>query len=210
MAETKLGMVIDLALCTGCNACAVACKLENDVPLGSFNTWVESWDVEMDGRVKRSNLPQLCNHCDNAPCVTACPTGASYVAEDGTVQITQEECIGCQACIQACPYGARYYIEETSTVGKCTFCHHRTTNGLLPACVSTCVMSARMFGDLTDPESDVSRRIAEAGDDVAVLQPETGTEPCVCYIGLATALNAQRVSGIQRGGNMVVPYEGRG
>ena len=87
MSEKRLGMLIDLALCIGCNACVVACKMENDVPLGCFNTWVESWDVEDGERTRRANVPKQCNHCENSPCVKVCPTGASYVADDGTVQI---------------------------------------------------------------------------------------------------------------------------
>ena len=86
--EKRLGMLIDLTLCIGCNACAVACKEENDVPVGCFNVWVESWDVDRgDGYTCRTNLPKQCNHCDNPSCVQVCPTGASYIEEDGTVQI---------------------------------------------------------------------------------------------------------------------------
>ena len=93
MNEKKLGMLIDLSLCIGCNACTVACKRENDVPLGAFNTWIESFDVERpDGRIARANVPKQCNHCADAPCVKVCPTGASYRAEDGTVQIDQDRC----------------------------------------------------------------------------------------------------------------------
>ena len=90
MSEKRLGMLIDLALCIGCNACVVACKMENDVPLGCFNTWVESWDVEDGERTRRANVPKQCNHCENPQCVKVCPTGASYVADDGTVQIDAE------------------------------------------------------------------------------------------------------------------------
>ena len=86
--EKRLGMLIDLTLCIGCNACAVACKEENDVPVGCFNVWVESWDVDRgDGYTCRTNLPKKCNHCDNPSCVQVCPTGASYIEEDVTVQI---------------------------------------------------------------------------------------------------------------------------
>lgn len=209
MAERKLGMVIDLALCTGCNACVVACKLENDVPFGAFNTWVESWDAERDGRTRRANLPQLCNHCENAPCVANCPTGASYKADDGTVQVDIENCIGCKACISACPYEARYFVESESVVGKCTFCHQRSSSGLLPACTSTCITSARIFGDLNDPDSDVAKRLAECESEASVLLPEKSTEPHVYYIGYENMISQTRVSGIQKGGNTTTPYEGR-
>ena len=112
MNEKKLGMLIDLSLCIGCNACTVACKRENDVPLGAFNTWIESFDVERpDGRIARANVPKQCNHCADAPCVKVCPTGASYRAEDGTVQIDPDKCIGCKYCMAACPYQVRYQVE---------------------------------------------------------------------------------------------------
>ena len=149
MNEKKLGMLIDLSLCIGCNACTVACKRENDVPLGAFNTWIESFDVERpDGRIARANVPKQCNHCADAPCVKVCPTGASYRAEDGTVQIDKDKCIGCQFCAMACPYGVRYLNEEERVVEKCTLCQQRTAQGELPQCVAQCGARARFFGDL--------------------------------------------------------------
>ena len=211
--NARFGMLIDLSLCIGCNACAVACKEENDVPTGSdcFNVWVESWDVDRgDGYSARVNLPKQCNHCANPVCVAACPTGASYVEEtDGTVQVTAESCIGCGACVSACPYGARWMDVESNTARKCTFCHHRSSNGLLPACVSTCVSKARVFGDLNDPESDISKRLAAGGDNVAVLLPEEGLEPSVRYVGLDAILAMERTSAVHKGGNVLVAYEGR-
>ena len=209
MSDKKYGMLIDLSLCIGCNACAVACRLENQPPRGCFNTWIESWDVERsDGYTARVNIPKQCNHCDNPSCVSVCPTGASYKAEDGTVQIDESKCSGCKYCMAACPYGARYSIPDTGVVGKCTYCAHRTENGLLPACVSTCVTSARLFGDLNDPESDISKAIAERGG-ADYLHSDLGQEPTLCYFGLEEAQAAPRLSAIHRGGNVVVPYEGR-
>ena len=149
MSERKLGMLIDLSLCIGCNACTVACKRENDVPLGAFNTWIESFDVERpDGRIARANVPKQCNHCADAPCVRVCPTGAIYRAEDGTVQIDKDKCIGCQFCAMACPYGVRYLNQTERVVEKCTLCEQRTSQGELPQCVAQCGARARFFGDL--------------------------------------------------------------
>ena len=210
MSEKRLGMLIDLGVCIGCNACTVACKQENEPPLTKFNTWVESWDAEAeDGRVTRANLPKLCNHCENPACVSVCPTGASYQADDGTVQIDQDKCIGCKYCMAACPYGVRYMVEESGDVSKCTFCHHRTTEGLLPACVSTCVTTSRMFGDLNDPDSDISKKLAEAGTKAKGLMEDLGMEPRVYYIGLDETLAAKPVSAVHKGGNVIAPYEGR-
>ena len=208
MSERRLGMVVDLALCIGCNACAVACKQENDVPLTKFNTWVESWDVDDGGRIRRANLPKLCNHCANPACVHVCPTGASYVDADGSVQIDTGKCIGCKYCMAACPYGVRYLVEETGDVHKCTFCHHRSSNGLLPACVGTCVTKARVFGDLNDPDSDVSKLLAEAGGG-EVLLADMGMEPSVRYVDLEETMALKRVSAVHKGGNVLTPYEGR-
>lgn len=209
MSDMRLGMLIDLASCIGCNACAVACKLENDVPLTHFNTWIESWDTNADGDVRRANLPKLCNHCEHPACVEVCPTRASYVADDGTVQIDHDKCIGCKFCMAACPYGVRYLVEETGEVDKCTFCHHRTANGLLPACVSTCVGKSRVFGDLNDPESDISQRLRNAADSTSVLLADMEQGPQVYYVGLDEMMSAERVSAVHKGGKVKTPFEGR-
>ncbi len=204
--EKRYGMLIDLSACIGCNACAVACKQENDVPLGNFNTWVESWDVTVDGRTYRANMPKLCNHCEDAPCVKVCPTGASFKTEEGVVLVDADKCIGCKYCMAACPYQVRW-VNDAGEVDKCTFCYHRTSNGLLPACVSTCVTRARYFGDLNDPESDISKKIAELGSEG--LYPDLGLNPSVTYVGLSETLDAPVSSAIHRGGNVAKKYEGR-
>ena len=161
MSEKKLGMLIDLALCIGCNACVVACKYENGVPADKFNTWIESFDVERpDGRIARANVPKQCNHCEDAPCVRVCPTGASYKAEDGTVQVDPEKCIGCKYCMAACPYGARIQIKKTGVIEKCRFCWYEGEPGNPPRCVGTCISGARLFGDLDDPQSEICQEIA--------------------------------------------------
>ena len=202
MSDKRLGMLIDLSVCIGCNACTVACRQENETPLTKFNTWVESWDAGIDGRVTRANLPKLCTHCANPACVKVCPTGASYQAEDGTVQVDPERCIGCKYCMAACPYQVRYQL-ESGEVDKCTFCHHRTTEGLLPACVSTCVTTSRMFGDLNDPDSDISKKLAAAGDKAKGLMEDRGMEPRVYYIGLDETLGAEQLSAVHKGGNVL-------
>ena len=156
----RFGMLIDLSLCIGCNACAVACKQENGVPLTKFNTWVESWDVGTGEQARRANQPKLCNHCADAPCVKVCPTGASYRTEDGVVLVDSEKCIGCKYCMAACPYGARIQIKKTGVIEKCRFCWYEGEPGNPPRCVGTCISGARLFGDLDDPQSEICQEIA--------------------------------------------------
>lgn len=207
MSEKKLGMLIDLSLCIGCNACTVACKMENDVPLKKFNTWVETWDVEKDDAVCRASVSHLCNHCEDAPCVHVCPTGASYRNEDGVVLVDTSRCIGCKYCMAACPFHARWQNDETGEVHKCTFCYHRTSNGLLPACVGTCVTKSRVFGDLNDPKSDISQQLAKASGG-EVLLSDLNLKPHVYYVGLEETQSLPVASAVHKGGNVYKPYEG--
>ena len=177
----QYGMLIDLRKCTGCHACSVSCKAEFDVPLGGTRSWVEYVEKGTYPNVRRSFLPRLCNHCSKPQCVDVCPTGATWKrAEDGIVVVDPDICIGCKYCIQACPYDARFLNPVTGTADKCDFCLHRVTQGLEPSCVNTCIGRARIFGDLNDPESEISKMIAK--NPVTVLRPEMGTEPNVFYI----------------------------
>ncbi len=178
----RLGMVIDLRKCVGCHSCTVSCKFENNVPENNFRSWVRVWEKGDYPDVALSFLPRLCNHCDDPPCVDVCPVTATFKIEDGTVIIDDEECIGCAYCVQACPYDMRYINPTTKTADKCDFCRARYSDGLLPACVTTCIGNARIFGDLDDPESEVSQMIKN--NPVQVLYPEYGTEPNIYYIAM--------------------------
>jgi Fe-S-cluster-containing dehydrogenase component/coenzyme F420-reducing hydrogenase gamma subunit len=198
----RWGMVIDLRKCIGCQACTVACKAENLTPQGVH--WNRVLKVE-DGEypnTKRLFIPLPCMHCEDPSCVAVCPTGASYKRPDGIVMIDYDRCIGCMYCIGACPYGVRTYIDEvkpyfpsgglsqieqyrngehrSGVVEKCDFCIQRVENGLEPACVQTCPPRARYFGDLDDPQSEVSR-IVKARNAVQLLR-ESNTNPSVYYI----------------------------
>jgi len=178
----QYGMVIDVRRCVGCHACTIACKSEFDVPLGKNRSWVEYVEKGTYPNVGRSFLPRLCNHCSEPTCVSVCPTNATYKREqDGIVVIDQGLCIGCSYCIMACPYDARFMDPVNGWVDKCDFCIHRVSKGLEPSCVNTCVGGARIFGDLADPESEVSKLIAK--NQVTVLRQEMGTFPNVFYIG---------------------------
>jgi tetrathionate reductase subunit B len=192
--KKRLGMVIDLDRCTGCRACEVACKAENGIRLGCFRSWVSEKEVGRFPRVTRYFLPRLCNHCQESPCRRVCPTGATYRREDGLIAIDKTKCIGCRHCMGACPYQSRYFnalrdeegesrfpATTHGTVDKCDLCAHRIDKGIAPACVNTCPMSARTFGDLNDPESDVHRLVET--QRATRLLPELGTEPSVYYVG---------------------------
>ncbi len=201
--EKKLGLVIDLDTCVGCHACVTACKGWNtqneDTPLadmdaygsepvGSFLNRVHSFEVQPEvGPAQTIHFPKSCLHCDDAPCVTVCPTGASYKrVEDGIVLVNEDACMGCGLCAWACPYGARELDQDAGVMKKCTLCVDRIYNETLPeedrqpACVRTCPAGARHFGDLGDPESDVSKLVAER--DGMPLMPELGTQPVNRYL----------------------------
>ena len=198
----KLGLVIDLDTCVGCHACAVNCKEWNTgghmAPLTDLDPYgaepdgvwfnrVHSYEAG-DGAAGRTvHFPRSCLHCETPACVEVCPTGASYKrAEDGIVLVNEDICIGCKLCSWACPYGAREYDGDAGVMKKCTLCIDRIYNENLqeaervPACVSTCPASARHFGDLGDPDSAVSRLVAERGG--MDLMPEQGYRPVNKYL----------------------------
>lgn len=202
----RYGMAIDTKLCFGCTACAVACKSNNNLPNGVWWNQVHT-DGGAYADTAAGTYPNLtmahypvgCQHCANPACVDVCPTGASYQREDGIVLVNADECIGCESCIQACPYGVRTLNESEpafavdfalgdfdapehrgNTVEKCTFCFNRLDRGEMPACMEFCPGRARFWGDLDDPESDVSKAIA--GRETIRLKEEAGTEPSVYYL----------------------------
>ncbi|MEM0976757.1 MAG: 4Fe-4S dicluster domain-containing protein [Pseudomonadota bacterium] len=201
--DKKLGLVIDLDICVGCHACVVNCKEWNtsgygaelsdqdpygDAPMGTFLNRVHTYEVQPDvGPAQIVHFPKSCLHCEDAPCVTVCPTGASYKrAEDGIVLVNEDDCMGCGLCAWACPYGAREMDLAAGVMKKCTLCVDRIYNENIPeedrepACVKTCPANARHFGDFADPDSAVSKMTAER--DGMELMPEQGTKPVNRYL----------------------------
>jgi Fe-S-cluster-containing dehydrogenase component len=197
----RWGMVIDLKRCIGCYGCQLACKAEHGTPPGVYYARVLKQEEGQYPTVRQLALPVLCNHCEDPPCVEACPTGASFKWEDGIVDIDHDLCVGCRSCMMACPYTNRYFndqpphyfpqgmtpYEEARTqrhqqnvVMKCNFCRDRVRAGKAPACVANCPTVARYFGDLDDPLSEVSVLIKERGG--FTLHPEMGTGPSVYYL----------------------------
>ncbi len=200
----KLGLVIDLDICVGCHACAVNCKEWNtsghSSPLTDFSPYgadpkgvwfnrIHTFEaVDADTGASRTvHFPKSCLHCDDAPCVTVCPTGASYKREeDGIVLVNADTCIGCKLCSWACPYGAREYDDDEGVMKKCTLCVDRIYNETIPeesrapACVTTCPAGARHFGDLNDPNSGVSKIVKDRQG--FALMPEQGTSPVNRYL----------------------------
>lgn len=196
----RYGMVIDLNLCFGCNACTVACKAEQEAPAGVFLGKVLEKEVGKYPSAKRLFVPVLCNHCQEAPCADICPTGATYKREDGIVMVNGDKCIGCRACGIACPYDIRFFVEEEKSYfpsglvekereafkrylgvsHKCDFCVHRVEKGQVPACVEICPAECRYFGDIDDPTSEVFKLTTK--DRASQLLPECDTGPAVFYL----------------------------
>ena len=223
----RWGMVIDLDKCTGCQACTIACKEENNVPHGSPEENRQRTEPYWRKVIAASHgqypavsiemIPMPCMHCENPPCVTVCPAKATYRREDGIIMQDFRRCIGCKYCLVACPYGVRNfnYKEQAEkeyhrpdpppdrsvrgpwpfprrthgVVEKCTFCFHRIDQAVgegkkigvdvVPACVESCPTNAMSFGDLDDPDSEVSRLLAGRG--WIRLREGMGTRPKVYY-----------------------------
>jgi tetrathionate reductase subunit B len=179
MKRPRYAMTVDTRRCVGCSACVLACKAENALPENGFRDWITVETRGVFPTLTQQIRSERCNHCSDSPCVDACPTGASHLGEGGTVLVEKRKCTGCKACIAACPYGARY-VSPAGTVDKCTFCLHRIKQNKLPACVEICPTSALAFGDLSDPDSEVSKLLASRKHKV--LKPEAGLEPNVFFL----------------------------
>ena len=203
------GMVIYQGMCIGCQTCAMACKVANNVPDGIWwnrvltdgGPYSETARGEYPYNLQMDFVPISCQHCENPSCVKVCPVGATYKdSETGVVRQDYDKCIGCRMCMSACPYNGvrtfnceepQYHMDfelggtdvpkhQKHVVEKCTFCYHRISKGEEPACMHLCVGRARFWGDLDDPESEVSKLLRER--EYKTLLPERGTKPSVYYL----------------------------
>ena len=184
----KNGWFIDTRRCFGCHACEVSCKAENDVPLGNYIRQTFYKDVGEYPKVARMFLPMACQHCEDAPCLKACPSGAINKGEGGSVVVDYNLCCGHGNCMDACPYGAIYLDPVASQAVKCHNCYHRAEEELEPACVPTCPSKALYFGDLNDPESKVSvamKQAQESGAELVQIRTEKETKPRMWFTGEA-------------------------
>lgn len=181
----RWGLLIDTDKCaTGCDACVRGCNEEHGIEdTGKPDTdakWIRKIDLKDKLSGKVSSLPMMCQHCDSAPCVDVCPTGASFKRDDGVVLVNKHTCIGCRYCVMACPYKARSFIHEDlfnqktiaprgkGTVESCTLCVHRIDAGgdQQTACADACTnegYNAILFGNLNDPDSQIATRLREQG-----------------------------------------------
>ena len=174
------GFVIDNRKCIGCHACTVACKSEHEVPIGVNRTHVKYIETGQYPNTSREFSVHRCNHCEDSPCTTICPTIALFTREDGIVDFDDERCIGCKSCMQACPYDALYIDPNKGTAAKCNYCAHRIEHSYEPACVIVCPTEAIISGDLDDDNSSISNYIIE--NKVSVRKPESGARPNLFYI----------------------------
>lgn len=171
----RWGMLIDITQCKeGCDECVTACNKENGLSGGTAATdsqWIRKIEIRDVSSGRELSLPMMCQHCEHPPCVDVCPTTASFKRADGIVLVDKHLCIGCRYCMMACPYKARSFVHEPlhgqnpdvprgkGTVESCTLCVHRVDQGRQPACAEACPNHAILFGDLNNPESEISRKI---------------------------------------------------
>jgi phenylacetyl-CoA:acceptor oxidoreductase subunit 1 len=235
----RWGMVVDLSKCVRCYACIAACRIEHYLPMGI--TWPKL--VALETGIEHPNVSNYsvrCNHCKDAPCVSVCPTGATYQRSDGIIMIDQGKCVGCRYCVIACPYqnrtfvsrdkdrgffpgmvptdfekvGKKLYPHQLGTTEKCNFCVERIDEGMknglvpgkdrdaTPACVNTCPARALTFGDLDDPNSEISKLIRHKSG--FQLHPEYNTDPSIYFIDGPIGSATEREPRVEKRENRVL------
>ena len=177
MANKRYGMLYDSNACIGCQSCSVACRAEHQIPEDSFRLQVRIEGPKGEFPHLRMDFHrQSCVMCDQAPCVPVCPTKASYTNAEGVNMVDADKCVGCGYCVASCPYEARFIHPKTGAADKCNFCYEtRLANGEQPACVSVCPTSALLFGDLNDPDSEISKALRK--QHTITYKENLGTRP---------------------------------
>lgn len=181
---SQLAMVVEADRCIGCKGgCQIACKTEHNISLGrSRSTLYTMGPTGTFPDLEMYYLPIMCQQCKDPICARVCPTGACMKMEDGVIMIDTDVCIGCRACINACPYKCNSFNQEMRVADKCTLCYERREEGLQPACVRNCAGGALHFGDIDDPESEVSKLLAENEGYVYSLPNKHNANPSNRYI----------------------------
>jgi Fe-S-cluster-containing dehydrogenase component len=165
---TRYAMLIDLNRCTRCRTCYVVCKKEhhivahprdNDHPYEYYRLRYVEWEVGKYPTTRRAFAPLACMHCEDPICAKFCALDAIHRTSDGVVVIDKDTCNGCGVCAAVCPYGA-LYMNPAEKADGCDFCSERLDKDLLPKCVENCPGRARIFADLEDPESEISKFVA--------------------------------------------------
>jgi len=182
----KPNLLIDLQRCVGCMSCTVACKQEHSVPPDIFWSKVETLGPvgTFPDNLSLYYLPHACMFCEKPLCISACPTGASYMRADGLVLVDPEICLGCDYCVTACPYNARSIDPSTNLAVKCNMCVDLIDAGERPSCVKHCMAYARLYGDMDEPDNPIDKYLAEGDNQsrqVALLEGQ-GTGPKVIYL----------------------------
>lgn len=201
-AQAQWGMLVDLDRCIGCQACAVACKAENDVPLGMYRRRVHTVTVGKFPNVKRWFVPMSCMHCADPACLKACQEKAIAKGGEGLVQIDVDKCRKKKTCTTACPYRNISIHPVKEKADKCTFCAHRVKEGLQPACVQTCTGGALSFGNLADPNSDIAKAIKAKKAQQINPRPGVDTKPNFYYAGLTPELKKELTKLLSRKGEI--------
>ena len=178
-------ILADLDRCIGCHGgCQVGCKTEHEIALGPSRSKLYTMGpTGIFPDLQMYFIPVMCQQCENPACVEVCPTGACYKDDaDGVIKIDRDSCIGCESCKKACPYQTIIMNQELHVADKCNVCESRREQGEEPACVRNCSGRALMYGDINDPESIVSKAIAEAGEENVYALKDMGTNPSARYI----------------------------